>query len=248
MSENQANKKSKKGIIITIIVIVVLLFIAIAAFIFYHSSQAGVLIAEIQNVVSNMENSSQEGDLQEAIIDMEIKTKGKYAIVEETLKNYLNDVLTLSKEAVNIFNEEAIMNMVSIKNIKEDGPDFVKTKEQIATMKAKLEEYVKQMEEKASQEALLGAIEDKPVGEYYKELYRQLAVDEASGQELATALEDLKEAEEALKQSLDYFSNIIEFLSNNKDSWTVEGDQIIFNSQTKLDEYNALVSNVPTFE
>lgn len=83
------------------------------------------------------------------------------------------------------------------------------------------------------------------VNDDYKELYKTLAIDEESSQNLDTALSDLESQEEIIKSAFDYFSSIINFLSDNKDAWIIENGQILFYSQTKLDEYNEIVMNMP---
>lgn len=94
---------------------------------------------------------------------MEIKTKGQYAIVEETMKQYLNQTLELAKEADNVYKPEEIEQILSIENIKEDGPDFVKTKENIAKMKQDSENYINEFIELCNADKLLAAIDDKDV-------------------------------------------------------------------------------------
>lgn len=176
---------------------------------------------------------------------MEIKTKGGYAVVEETLKNYLNETLTLAKEAENIYDEETLENMVSTENIKNDGPDFIETKAKIAEMKKAGEDYIDRFIELCNEEKLLTAIDEKPVSDYYKELYKQLVTDEQAGKELNDTLTDLEEAKATISESFDYLNNIVNFLSENKSFWTLRGKQIMFYDQAKLNEYNKLVLAVP---
>ena len=42
-----------------------------------------------------------------------------------------------------------------------------------------------------------------------------------------------------------YFSNIINFLSDNKDAWVIENGQVLFYNQAKLNEYNTIVMQMP---
>lgn len=245
MGEKDVNKKSKKGLIIAIIVIVAILAIGVVGYFAYQGQQVALLTAEIQKAVAIAPTNADGSINENAVIDMEIKTKGDYAIVEETLKTYLNETLTLAKNAGNVFDQKAIENVVSIENIKKDGPDFVETKAKLAEMKKNGEEYIDKFIALCNEENLLAAIDEKPVNDYYKELYKQLATDENAGEELAKTVEELKGAKTTITESFDYLNNIVEFLSKNKVSWTVQGDQIVFFSQAKLNEYNKLVSEVP---
>ena len=241
----EEKKKSKKGIIAGIIIVVITIAIAVVGFFAYHGQQLALLTTETQNAVA-VKTVNDDGTInKEAKIDMEIKTKGSYAIVEETLKSYLNEALTLAQQADSLYSQEEIENTLSIENIKSDGPDFVQTKEKIAQMKKSGEEYIDKFIELCNEENLLAAIDDKQVSDYYKELYKQLATDEEAGKELANTVSELETLKTDLLAAFDYLNSIVEFLSDNKSSWTVEGEQIVFYSQAKLDEYQKLIEEAP---
>lgn len=240
-------KKSKKKVVIPIVLIIVIILLVAGGFIFYHGNQTGKLIAEV-NKMSEVQMMNEDGSLVENPIDMEIKTTGSYAVVEKTFKDYMNEIITDTQELANTLDEDKIMNLVSIENLKEDGPDFTKSKEEIATMKESISSYVTNMENVANEESLLARIEDKDVGEYYKELYRQLATDKESGASLKVAIEELKTNEEELVQGLDDLNSILNFLSENKNEWQIEENQIVFTTQSAYEEYSELMKTLPTMQ
>lgn len=243
--EKKEAKKSKKKVIITVVVIVILILLVVGGFVFYHGNQIGKLIAEV-NKLAEIEMINEDGTLKEEPIDMQIKTNGSYAVVEKTFKNYMNEIVTDTQELVNTLDQEKIMNLVSIDNMKEDGPDFTKSKEEITTMKNAISSYVTKMETLANEENLLSRIDDKDVGEYYKELYRQLAIDEESGANLKDAIDELKTNEEVAVQALNDLESIFNFLSDNKDEWQIEEEQIVFTTQSAYNEYTSLMSSLET--
>lgn len=243
--EKKEAKKSKKKVIITVVVIVILILLVVGGFVFYHGNQIGKLIAEV-NKLAEIEMINEDGTLKEEPIDMQIKTNGSYAVVEKTFKNYMNEIVTDTQELVNTLDQEKIMNLVSIDNMKEDGPDFIKSKEEITTMKNAISSYVTKMETLANEENLLSKIDDKDVGEYYKELYRQLAIDEESGANLKDAIDELKTNEEVAVQALNDLESIFNFLSDNKDEWQIEEEQIVFTTQSAYNEYTSLMSSLET--
>lgn len=246
--KNVKTKKSKKKIIIAVIIVVVILAL-IAAFILYHYSQLRTLTDEI-NKVSSIEFVNEDGSIkQDASIDMNIKTKGKYAIVEKTLKDYMNDTIKVAKESEDV--EQAINDLMlisSIDKIAYDAPDFTETKQKISDAKQKILDYFNKLKEKSNKENLLNAINDKDVGNYYKELYKTLALDEESEQSLDSALTELESQEGAIESVFDYFSNMINFLSDNKNVWKIEDGQLLFYDQEKLNEYNSLILNMPQID
>ena len=243
--EKKEVKKSKKKVIITVVVILVLILLVAGGFIFYHGNQTGKLIAEV-NKLSEIQMTNADGTLVEEPIDMEIKTTGSYAVVEETFKNYMNEIVTDTQALVDALDQEKIMNLVSIDNMKEDGPDFINSKEEITTMRDAISNYVAKMESLANEETLLSRIDDKDIGEYYKELYRQLATDEESGVSLKDAIDDLKTNEEEAVQALNDLESIFNFLSDNKAEWQIEGGQIVFTTESSYEEYTNLMESLPT--
>lgn len=245
--EKKEAKKSKKKVIITVVVIVILILLVVGGFVFYHGNQIGKLIAEV-NKLAEIEMINEDGTLKEEPIDMQIKTNGSYAVVEKTFKNYMNEIVTDTQELVNTLDQEKIMNLVSIDNMKEDGPDFTKSKEEITTMKNAISSYVTKMETLANEENLLSRIDDKDVGEYYKELYRQLAIDEESGANLKDTIDELKTNEEVAVQALNDLESIFNFLSDNKDEWQIEEEQIVFTTQGAYEEYSNLMKSLPTMQ
>lgn len=245
--EKKEVKKSKKKVIITVVVILVLILLVAGGFIFYHGNQTGKLIAEV-NKLSEIQMTNADGTLVEEPIDMEIKTTGSYAVVEETFKNYMNEIVTDTQALVDALDQEKIMNLVSIDNMKEDGPDFINSKEEITTMRDAISNYVAKMESLANEETLLSRIDDKDIGEYYKELYRQLATNEESGVSLKDAIDDLKTNEEEAVQALNDLESIFNFLSDNKAEWQIEDGQIVFITQSAYDEYINLMTSLETIE
>ena len=242
-------KKSKKKIIITIVAIVVIVLLLIAAFIGYHYSQLKILTEEV-NKLSTTEYINADGTVKEdASVDMEIKTKGSYAIVEKTLKDYMNETIEVVKESSDV--EKAISDLSGISSIDQiayDAPDFTETKQKISDAKQKILDYFNKLKEKSNKENLLNAINDKDVGNYYKELYKTLALDEESEQSLDSALTELESQEGAIESVFDYFSNMINFLSDNKNVWKIEDGQLLFYDQEKLNEYNSLILNMPQID
>lgn len=245
MEENnkKEGKKSKKKIIITIVIIAVLIFVLAGCFIFYHGNQTTKLISEV-NKLTEIEMFNEDGTVKENPIDMEIKTTGSYAVVEKTLKDYLNEVFTETQNIAEVLKEDELISLTSFDNIKEDGKDFTKSKEKIAKMKETLNNYVSKMEELVSEEKMLERINDKDIGEYYKELYRQLAVDEETSIGMKEAIEELKTSSEEATTVLNALEEMFNFLSENKDKWNIENEQIMFTTQSAYDEYQNIMSSL----
>lgn len=212
-TENGKGKKSKKGLIIAIIAVVLAIIVGISLFVAYRSSQFALLVSET-NKITSMEMLKADGTVdQDAKIDMEIKTKGSYAVVEQTLKEYLNETLETSKKAPEIIKTEDIEKLMSFENIKNDGPEFTQTKAKIAEMRKAGEEYIEQLLSLCEKERFLTVIDDKDISDYYKEIYKKLAVDEETEKELNETKEKGEKAKKQITASFDYIENIFNFLS-----------------------------------
>lgn len=234
-SKKEPNKKSKKWIIWLIIAIIVVV-VAVGGFIAFHMGQLGQLTSEMVNLskidTSNIENIN---------IDMDIKTKGGYAVIEETMKQYINDLYAVVQEGETLIDTKELQKIGSIENIKEDGPDFLKTKAKIEETKEKVKKYVEDLKQKADINNMISAIDNKKVGNYYKELYKELIRQNSSNVDLSSAVEELENAEELVMKRLDKVGEIINFLSENKASWQIQNDKLLFKDMTKLTQYNRLV-------
>ena len=237
----KTGKKSKKKVITTIIIIVVLILLVAGGFVFYHANQIGKLVSEV-NKMSNIEMVDAEGNAIENPLDMEIKTTGSYAIVERTLKDYVNEVVTETQKLSNAFNEEEIVKLASIETIEEDGPDFINSKEKIAELRETVNSYVEKMDELANENYIYTRIDDKDVSEYYKELYRNLATDKETNASLEQSIDELKSAQEEASSVLDGLESIFDFLSENKDEWEIQEGQIVFMTDSAYEEYTNLIS------
>ncbi len=234
-AKKEPNKKSKKWIIWLIIAIIVVV-VAVGGFIAFHMGQLGQLTSEMVNLskidTSNIENIN---------IDMDIKTKGGYAVIEETMKQYINDLYAVVQEGETLIDTKELQKIGSIENIKEDGPDFLKTKAKIEETKEKVKKYVEDLKQKADINNMISAIDNKKVGNYYKELYKELIRQNSSNVDLSSAVEELENAEELVMKRLDKVGEIINFLSENKASWQIQNDKLLFKDMTKLTQYNRLV-------
>ena len=85
-------------------------------------------------------------------------------------------------------------------------------------------------------------IENKNLDEYYIDLYKEIALSED------TALdENNKEIEESLNEAtqvLDIETQVINFLSENKGKWEIQGENIVFSDESLSDQYNEYISQL----
>ena len=62
---------------------------------------------------------------------MSIKTWGDYAVVERKIKAYLNEYAEGIQKVLKITNNEQFNSLLSVSNLKADGPNFSKSRSYI---------------------------------------------------------------------------------------------------------------------
>lgn len=231
----------KKKIVFIVIGIIILVLLGIFGYMVVDEmNQTNKLIIEVGEV-SQMFNQT---SLDYEIIEQKLSTnvsKGDYLVVEKAVKQYLSDALASMKELQSVVDDNRITTLLTIDNYTEDGPDFVNTKEYIQNTRTALENLKSEFISYTTQEKMDEYISDKGLDEYYIELYNELM----GGDEIMQA--DIEELESSLDSIINMLNNtdvVIDFLIENKDSWELQGENIVFFSNDLVNEYNELTSNI----
>ena len=231
----------KKKIVFIVIGIIILVLLGIFGYMVVDEmNQTNKLIIEVGEV-SQMFNQT---SLDYEIIEQKLSTnvsKGDYLVVEKAVKQYLSDALASMKELQSVVDDDRITTLLTIDNYAEDGPDFVNTKEYIQNTRTALENLKNEFISYTTQEKMDEYISDKGLDEYYIELYNELM----GGDKIMQA--DIEELESSLDSIINMLSNtevVIDFLIENKDSWQLQGENIVFFSNDLVNEYNELTSNI----
>ena len=227
-------KKSK--IILIIAIVVILAIIAIFAYsIVSELGQENKLneeMNEISTIIASNDYTEEEINkrLDERVTD------GDYGKVENAAKTYLKDVIKLNIELSQIVNNGELSTMLTSNNYQEDGPEFTNTKEYISSTTQRLEEMKQEYEEYMSTEKVMSYIEKENVDEYYVELYKTI-MGESSYEEISSSIDQLIDV-------LNKSNNIIDFLIENKGSWEIQDDMIVFSTNEQIEEYNNLIAQL----
>lgn len=225
-----------KRLIIAIIIVILLIAGIIGGYFYLQNStkQAQILQEESKKLA--------ETDLTEEEIDMQIKTSGKYAIVEETMKNYLNDVRDTYLEIKDYCDDEAIAEILSPENIEADAEELTVVKQKVDEHASKLDEYKNKMNTLVEEDNIMQAIESKDLRNYYIDIYKNVMMNEATQANLTTAKTAADEAQEEAWQKIDGLEDVVEFLADNTKYWEVSEGRIQFTNVNKLTEYYSLLN------
>ena len=231
----------KKAIIGVIIAIVLVAIVGIGILVVNDFKQEDILRQEMLE----FENLTRAENIDFDKIDQkirEIKTTGDYGVLEKAMKDYLADVVNATVSIADVLNDEKIVNALTPENYMEDGPDFVQTKQFLEEAKGEIEKNKTEVLKLLSNEGAMSYIENKNLDQYYIDLYKEIALSEDTAIE-----EDNAELEDSLNEVariLDIETQVINLLSENKNGWEIQDQNIVFNNETLQNQYNEYISQL----
>lgn len=228
------NKKKKIWGVIAVILVVIL--IAFGVSLYNDFKQEDILMEEIQHVLDE--------DLLKTTIDMEIKTKGEYAIVEKTIKEFAKEYSDLGKEIMEIIDDEKLTTLLTIKNYQQDGPNFVSSLRYIDNTRRTFNENFERLVELTNKEYVENLINDKNVTSYYKDLYLEIMLKNTEIEDLEDVVKDLENSKKELDKILDISENTLEFLSKYQAYWDLDNQYIYFDNDVLLNQYNTYINGL----
>ncbi len=236
----------KKSIKIAIVVgIIVIVLAAIFGFMIMSDlKQEEKLTTELNSLFTSLESYPLNYDELNTKLSQTVTTKSYYE-VETSVKAYISDFVNTMKELDGLFNNETIVNALSAANIKADGQDFTKTKQELKTANETMDKIYSDFGNYFTEERAMSYIADKNLDEYYTNLYRKYTIEsddnsfnlEKEGKELVSSLDGFKNL--IVKEQ-----EIIDLLVKNKRSWKMENDTLVFYSQSLSKQYNKLTDEL----
>ena len=161
--------------------------------------------------------------------------------MEEGFKSYLKENFDNSIEIANILNDEEMTTLLTVENYQNDGKDFTKSKEYITNTKATLEDCKNKYTEFLTEEKVMSYINDKGLDSYYIDLYKNEIVGDMSLASQDTTVQDsIDEVIEILNTS----EEVLNLLSENQESWEIDGENIVFDSENLSNQYNELINSL----
>lgn len=230
----------KKQIWIPLLVVIVIVIGVIGYFVISDLGQEEKLVTELDELNTLVNSENVDMNQIEERLDR-VVTKGDYATVEKAFKQYLSDSFDNAIRISEILNDEKITQSLTAENYKKDGPDFVATKEYLTNTKQELNERKTNYEGFFTEEKAMSYINDKGLDSYYTDLYRNELVGDIEAEDIA---DELGPAIDEIIAILDTTEQIINFLSEHKDSWQIENDSIVFSTENLSEQYNALLSEL----
>lgn len=229
----------KKKIIIAVVVIVALIIGVLGYMVIFDMGQEDKLKTELSEINDLANAETIDMDEINKRLDRTV-TKGDYAKVEDAFKSYLRDNFDNSIEIADLINDERITTLLTAENYKTDGKDFTESKNYILTTKQKLEECKEKYSEYMTKEKAMSYIEDKGLDSYYVDLYEQEYVGDMDSIKDTTVEDSIDDIIEILNTS----EKVINLLSENPNSWTIEGENIVFSNDNLSNQYDELINSI----
>ena len=230
----------KKKVLIVLLIIIVIALVGVGYFVFTDMMQEDKLKTELSelNDLVNAENINMDAVNEK--LDRRITT-GDYEKVEDAYKSYLRDNFDNSIQIANILNDEKITTLLTVENYESDGKDFTESKEYITNTRETLEECKAKYTEFLTEEKAMSYINDKGLDSYYTDLYKNEFIGDMSSATQDTTVQDsIDEVITILNTS----EEVLNLLSENQDSWEIDGENISFNSESLSNQYDELVNSL----
>lgn len=232
----------KKKILIIAGIILVLIVAIIAYTVVTDMKQEEKLTEEFKYIDGLVEKEETETDEIKEALERTVTTRGDYLKTEKAYKQYLKDAYKNMETMTNILEDEKIENSLTAQNYKEDGPEFEETKKYLAETKQSLEDGKNKFYELLTEDGAMKYIKDQNVDSYYEEIYNKeiqgyINLEEKEGDTLKDSIDDVIDV-------LTISEKVINFLSENKESWEIEDDSIVFDTEKLSDEYDNLISEI----
>ena len=173
-----------------------------------------------------------------------IKTSGDYALVEKTIKNYLNDYSKGVQEVKSTMNDTKLTKVLSFDNYSTDGFEFVESFKYLSSEKESFNKEIDLLIKKSDKKYIEKYIDKKIKDNYYNNLCTELMITEERVKSLEETKNTLEEIKAKVNKIIDTSTEVLNLLKDNKDDCVLEDGQIKFKSKAVFDKYNELTNKI----
>lgn len=202
--------------------------------------------ATMENELKNEVEYLSKLDITKDRYNKKTVTRGKYAVVEKSIKKYLDDYHLELQEVLKLINDKELTTILSYDNYSTDGPEFIKSLEYLNTSKETFNKKVDDLINKFGDEEIKNNIYKSTKEEYYVNLYDNLMLSSNMRSNYNSTIELLKSTKSRMNNVYDTSIEVLNFLVLYKDDWVVEDGEIKFKTQDLYNYYNELISKVST--
>lgn len=229
----------KKKVLVAVLIIIVIAIGVIGYSVISDLGQEDKLKTELAEINDLSNADSIDINAINERLDRTITT-GDYAVVEKAFKSYLRDSFDNSIQIADILSDDKITTLLTAENYREDGKDFTESKNYITTTRTTLEECKQKYTEYLTKDKAMSYINDKGLDSYYVDLYEEEFVGDMDSTKDTTVEDSIEEIISLLNTS----EEILNLLSENQTSWTLDGDNIVFSDENIGSQYDTLINSL----
>ena len=238
--KNEKKKSNKLKYILIFIGIILVIFIGVVGYLVVKDlEQEDILKKEIVNLSNK--------DLVADNYDIEVKTTGDYAYIEEAIKTYYKKLSDSVKTINNYLNDEDLINILSATNLEIDRPKFENSYKILSETRDKSNHAMDTIIDLCSEEAIKELIDKKKVDSYSYDLYLELMYTEEDLKDLEKTKTEMQVVSDNLNTFLDKVEALIKMLEVNSDYWFIDEGQLYFEKDSLVTEYNILYNDLNDF-
>lgn len=196
------------------------------------------------NILKKEESELLKLDMTMDRYNRKVQSRGKYAVVEKAIKEYLDDYAVSLQNVLKEMDNSTLKSVLSYDNYCKDGPLFETS---LTTLNKDKEDFNKRVN------SLLGKSQDKSIIEninkiihdsYYVDLYTDFMLSDKILDTFSKNNELLLNVQEKVNNAYDTSIEILKFLAQNKDLWKTEEGEIRFLNNDLYNQYNSYVSKL----
>lgn len=196
------------------------------------------------NILKKEESELLKLDMTMDRYNRKVQSRGKYAVVEKAIKEYLDDYAVSLQNVLKEMDNSTLKSVLSYDNYCKDGPLFETS---LTTLNKGKEDFNKRVN------SLLGKSQDKSIIEninkiihdsYYVDLYNNFMLSDKVLDAFSKNNDLLLNVQEKVNNAYDTSIEILKFLAQNKDSWKTEEGEIRFLNSDLYNQYNNYVSKL----
>ena len=226
---------SKKKVVVIFSSIILLIIVFIGYTFITSIYQEYRLKEEITNLTTL--------DITKDSFDTGIVTYGDYKVVENSIKDYLNEYALNLQKINDIVSNDKFNKLLSYENLSKDE-DFTESIQYVIDTKEEFNQYIDNLIDMCSEDKIKNNITKYHLNDYYVRLYNTLMLNEEVPNRLNMSKEYLEEYRNNINIKLDTCLEIFEFLKNNKENYVFEDNEIKFATQDLIDQYNGYIEKI----
>lgn len=233
----EKKKMSKGKKIFTFVgVILVAFVVGVGYLVIKDLEQEDLLKKEIVNVSNK--------DFLTDNYDIEVKTTGDYAYIEEAIKKYYKKLSDSIKTINSYLNDEDLIQILSAENLQVDGPNFEKSHKILNDTRNNSTLAMQTIIDLCNEDTIKNLIDKDKIDNYSYNLYLELMYTDNDLKELAETKKEMENISNHLNVFLDKVEAMIQLLEKNSSYWYIEDGQLYFETDALVSQYNGLYDDL----